>query len=693
VIERVRRLGLEEGALALLVLLSVAAFARARPEPWGWLALLPVVAATPLRLARVPPAVQSWVERATWLLLGLMAATVLNWLLSPAGQGQPAPPLPAAAGYGLAALAALFLAGRALWSPARTAVPAALGVLVLAASQNRSSVMPSVGLATLAAVVLLAAARDAGPASGAFARVARFAIFGLAAAGFGWGIAWFLPWLQPKVIQAAARAAFPEAETGFSLETGLGDVEELRLSPRVVLRVWTDLPQKLRGAVATRFDGRRWHAAGSGPPEPLAHAGSPAETVLASRLEGVPGETFRVPGAAGDGELVATRLVQVGPLEGALVAPAGVALLRGPLARVLVDAAGILSPSAAAGQVYGTLNRPGPDGSDEPAPALLELPSDTDPRLRDLAARLAAGAPDPAARVARTLAFLQGEYAYSLRVGRFRSVQPVAEFLFEKKQGWCQYFASAAALLLRLQGVPTRYVSGFQVRPGLWRGGHYVVREADAHAWIEAWLPGRGWMEADPTPPAGYDAAHGEPAGGRWAEGWEWLKGALDRMWAAEWRAVPGLIWDELRTALREPLPRSAALAAGVFLVLLVARAAWRRARAWRPRSAVVASHDVPPELARLLTRLDRAWAHQGVPRPASRGPLEHLEGTASRLPPRLREASRRAVDTYYGARFGGGDLPPTVLAAVLAELGQAERDAAPPIRTGAPRSDPGARP
>src|SRR6185295_4098213 len=71
-IERVRGLGLEDGARALLVLLSVAAFARARPEPWGWLALLPVVAATSVRLVRVPPLVRSWVERVLWLLLGLV---------------------------------------------------------------------------------------------------------------------------------------------------------------------------------------------------------------------------------------------------------------------------------------------------------------------------------------------------------------------------------------------------------------------------------------------------------------------------------------------------------------------------------------------------------------------------------------------------------------------------------------------
>ena len=667
-IERVRGLGLEDGARALLVLLSVAAFARARPEPWGWLALLPVVAATSVRLVRVPPLVRSWVERVLWLLLGLVGATVFNWLVSPEGQGQPAPPLPPAAGYALAVLAALSLAGRGIWSPARTAVPAALGMLVLATSQNGSSVRASVGLAALAAVVLLAAAHGPGPASGVVARVSRFAIFGLAAAGLAWTIAWFLPWLQPKVIQAAARAAFPDAETGFSLDTTLGDFEELRLSPRVVLRVWTGSPQKLRGAVATRFDGRRWHTA-PGSSEPLLRAGSPAERALAARLDGVPGETFRAGGTL-DGELLVTRLTQVGPVEGALVAPAGVALVRGPLERVLMDAAGVLSPPPAAGQVYGTLNRLGGGGGGEPGPALLEVPHDTDPRLRELAVRLAAGSPDPAARVARTLAFLQGEYAYSLRVGRFRTPQPVTEFLFDKKRGWCQYFASAAALLLRLQGVPTRYVSGFQVRPGLWRGGHYVVREADAHAWIEVWLPGRGWREADPTPTAGYDLAHGEPPGGPWADAWEWLKGSLDRMWAAEWRTVPGLIWDELVAALREPAPRNAALAVFGLLIVALARRAWRRARGRRPRSA--AAQDPPPELARLLASIDRAWARHGVPRPASRGPLEHLEENARRLPPPLHAASRRAVDAYYGARFGGAGLAPAALAAVLSELGRA---------------------
>jgi protein-glutamine gamma-glutamyltransferase len=503
VIERARRLSLEEGALALLLFLAVAAFAGSRAEALAWLAVLPVVAAIAFRIVRAPTLLGSTLERATWLALGVVVAVVLNWLVSPAGQGEPAPTLPAAAGYGMALLAALLLSGRALWPPARAAVPAALGILVIASSQNNASMRVTVGLCALSAIALLAAPSSGGP--GAVARVARLAAFGLVATAVALSIAWLLPWAQPKVLQAAANFAFPDAETGFSLETRLGDVGELRVSPRVVLRVWTDRPQKLRGAVATVFDGRSWHSPYPGTSAPV----PPAEpAALLTRLEDVEGVTFLVSRPEPGVPLVAMRILQVAPLSGTLLAPAGVVLVRGSQGRLVVDGNRILNPPAPAGKVYGVLNVPGPQaGSEPPGAEMLEVPPDTDPRIRDLAARLAAGAVTPEVRVARTVEFLQSEYPYSLRMGAFRSRQPVAEFLFEKRQGWCQYFASAGALLLRLEGVPTRFVSGFRLRSGLLRGGHYVVREADAHAWIEVWLPGTGWVEADPTPSAGYDAA------------------------------------------------------------------------------------------------------------------------------------------------------------------------------------------
>ena len=147
--------------------------------------------------------------------------------------------------------------------------------------------------------------------------------------------------------------------------------------------------------------------------------------------------------------------------------------------------------------------------SDDDRSESLALPAVVDPRLRALAHGLAPGA-DPRGRLAATVAHLQGGYRYTLRPGAFRTGDPLAEFLFEKKAGYCEYFASAAVVLLRLQGVPARFVKGLSVGPQTDQGGGlHVVRDSDAHAWVEAWIPGEGWVEADPTPPGPFAEAHG----------------------------------------------------------------------------------------------------------------------------------------------------------------------------------------
>src|SRR3954469_25456629 len=94
-----------------------------------------------------------------------------------------------------------------------------------------------------------------------------------------------------------------------------------------------------------------------------------------------------------------------------------------------------------------------------------------------------------------------------LNSGRFRYTtdvkdpgpDPLLEFLFETRAGYCQHFAGAAALLLRLAGIPTRVVTGFATgkRTGT---DSYVVRDEDAHAWIEVYFPVFGWVPFNPTP-------------------------------------------------------------------------------------------------------------------------------------------------------------------------------------------------
>src|SRR5213079_3639882 len=81
---------------------------------------------------------------------------------------------------------------------------------------------------------------------------------------------------------------------------------------------------------------------------------------------------------------------------------------------------------------------------------------------------------------------------------------PLADFLFNIKQGHCEYFATAMAVMLRTQGIATRVVNGFL--PGEYNeaSGAYTVRQSDAHSWVEVYFPEtRSWVTFDPTPPAG----------------------------------------------------------------------------------------------------------------------------------------------------------------------------------------------
>ncbi|HEV7432480.1 MAG TPA: DUF3488 and transglutaminase-like domain-containing protein, partial [Steroidobacteraceae bacterium] len=129
----------------------------------------------------------------------------------------------------------------------------------------------------------------------------------------------------------------------------------------------------------------------------------------------------------------------------------------------------------------------------------LALPVNRDPKTRDLAAHLRAAASDDTAYVAAVMNFFKrGGFEYTLtpqRLGR----NSIDELLFSTRQGFCGHYASAFVVLMRAGGVPARVVTGYQ--GGEWNPiGHYlIVRQSDAHAWAEVWIPGRGWLRADPT--------------------------------------------------------------------------------------------------------------------------------------------------------------------------------------------------
>lgn len=129
----------------------------------------------------------------------------------------------------------------------------------------------------------------------------------------------------------------------------------------------------------------------------------------------------------------------------------------------------------------------------------LELPPDLNPRTRELVERWQRESPTTAALIRRVLDhFNEQPFYYRLNappLGR----HAIDDFLFETRTGFCEHYASAFANIMRMAGVPARIVTGYQ---GGWYsdlGDYLLVRQSDAHAWVELWLPGSGWTRFDPT--------------------------------------------------------------------------------------------------------------------------------------------------------------------------------------------------
>jgi hypothetical protein len=238
--------------------------------------------------------------------------------------------------------------------------------------------------------------------------------------------------------------------------------------------------------------------------------------------------------------------------------------------------------------------------------------SEPDRRVVALARRLSAGARTEWDLVARVERYLLdgGRFRYTTQVPN-PGPRPLVDFLFRDHAGYCQQFAGAAALLLRLDGVPTRVVSGFATGVQTGAAG-YTVRDLDAHEWIEVYFPGYGWVPFNPTPGA---------AAARIATG-------LDPLGSPSSAA-----------GTQGQLPVAAVLAA--FVVL-----AFGGVMSWRRRS-----RRPPDRLQELLERI--AWRTGARLEPSST--LSELGAQLARVGPRTAEL---AAETER-ARFGAGPVAP----------------------------------
>jgi hypothetical protein len=157
----------------------------------------------------------------------------------------------------------------------------------------------------------------------------------------------------------------------------------------------------------------------------------------------------------------------------------------------------------------------------------LQLPP-LDPGVAGLTHQIVEDSRTPYEAVVLIRQHLLKNYRYSLDIASDRSAHPLEDFLFTRKTGYCEHYATAMVVMLRTIGLPARLVTGFLASEWNEFAHYYTVRQRDAHAWVEVYFPESGWMTFDPTPP--------DP-GGVSTPWWH----SLDGVWASM-----RLRWDRL---------------------------------------------------------------------------------------------------------------------------------------------------
>ncbi len=139
------------------------------------------------------------------------------------------------------------------------------------------------------------------------------------------------------------------------------------------------------------------------------------------------------------------------------------------------------------------------DGGD---PAYLQLPEALTGRVTDLSAHITRDLRDDYDRAAALEQYLRESYQYTpTTIGKEPPSNLIEHFLFESQEGHCEIFASTLVMMLRAVGIPARFVTGFYATSVNPVTGYYEVRALNAHAWVEAYISGSGWVTFEPTPP------------------------------------------------------------------------------------------------------------------------------------------------------------------------------------------------
>jgi len=325
-----------------------------------------------------------------------------------------------------------------------------------------------------------------------------------------------------------------------------------------------------------------------------------------------------------------------------------------------------------------------PAGSRNTVLGALQLPEHGNPRSRAWAAELQGQYPQPQALVQALLVHFNREpYFYTLKppaVGQ----QGIDDFLFDTRRGFCEHYAGAMTFVLRAAGIPARVVTGYQGGELNPAGNYLTVHQFDAHAWVEYWQPGQGWISIDPTFQVapqrielGLEAAVEEeqsfledsplsPLRYRHLAWLNQMRLAWDNLNYGWQRWVLGYQGEQQLELLQRWFGRldgrilAMALVGGgalsLGLVALLLFKPWRRERDLQQRS---------------FRRFERLLAQQGLRRGIGEGPRAFAERAARALPVQA-DRIRTFARTFEAQRYAGHSGSPSELNRQLTQLRRA---------------------
>ncbi|MGA1843897.1 MAG: DUF3488 and DUF4129 domain-containing transglutaminase family protein [bacterium] len=267
---------------------------------------------------------------------------------------------------------------------------------------------------------------------------------------------------------------------------------------------------------------------------------------------------------------------------------------------------------------------------------------------------------DPLRRATILVNYFLTEFNYTIGAPDLNRHSALEEFLFEKREGHCERFASALTLLLRGSGIPARVVIGYVATERNPLGGFYNVRARHAHAWTEAWFEGKGWITLDATPfGTGLDVEYGRfvQTFYEWIE-YVWYSKIVDFGSSDQIRLVSGIgggIAAVVR-AVRKGWNVLAIALGGIFALILLRSLAPLVKRPVMPRKP---RDWTAQEAHHFYGRMLRVLARQHLIRSPSQTPLEFLRFLEENGHERMDDI-RLITFCFCDVRYGRTDLPPS---------------------------------